>query len=84
MTQTLHNKIALVTGASRGIGAAVAKAYASEGAHVLLLGRVIGALEEVHDDITSAGGQATIMPVDLTDLDGLSTIPMLMRVGIRM
>ncbi|MGB1077221.1 MAG: SDR family NAD(P)-dependent oxidoreductase [Bdellovibrionales bacterium] len=74
MTKVLQDKIALVTGASRGIGASVAKAYAREGAHVILLGRTIGALEEVHDEIVSAGGVATIMPVDLLDFDALSTI----------
>ncbi len=70
----LQNKIALVTGASRGIGASVAKAYARAGAHVILLGRTIGALEEIHDEILREGGKATIMPVDLLDIDALSTI----------
>lgn len=74
MTDLLKDKIALVTGASRGIGASVAKAYAREGAHVILLGRTIGALEEVDDHIRSAGGQSTIMPVDLMDIDALSTM----------
>ena len=74
MSHKLQDRVALITGASRGIGAAVAKAYAREGAHVILLGRVIGALEEVHDQVVEEGGAATIMPVDLTDLDALSTI----------
>lgn len=65
----LSNRLALVTGASRGIGAAVAKAYAKAGAHVILSARTVGALEAVDDEIRAAGGQATIMPVDLLDMD---------------
>lgn len=70
----LKNRIALVTGASRGIGAAVAKAYAREGAHVILLARTAGALEAVDDEIRQAGGTATLMPLDLMkfkDIDSL-------------
>ncbi len=75
MTQKpLNNKIALVTGASRGIGAAVAKAYARAGAHVILLGRTVGALEDMDDVIRGDGGVSTIMPVDLRDIEALSTI----------
>ena len=73
-SQSLKDKIALVTGASRGIGASIAKAYGREGAHVLLLGRTVGALQDVHDHIVADGGKATIMPVDLKDIDALSTI----------
>lgn len=61
----LIGRVALVTGASRGIGAAVAKAYAQAGAHVILLARTVGALEEVDDAIQSIGGHATLMPLDL-------------------
>ncbi|HBR67848.1 MAG TPA: oxidoreductase [Rhodospirillaceae bacterium] len=64
----LKGKIALVTGASRGIGAAVALAYARAGAHVILLARTQGALEEVDDKIRAAGGSATLMPMDLRKL----------------
>lgn len=67
MSARLQGKIALVTGASRGIGAAVAKRYAAEGAHVLLLARTIGGLEEVDDAIQTAGGTATIVPCDLKE-----------------
>ncbi len=65
----LGGRIALVTGASRGIGAAVAKRYAAEGAHVILVAKTQGALEEVHDQITGAGGTATLRPLDLTEFD---------------
>jgi hypothetical protein len=67
MTGKLKNKIALITGASRGIGAAVAKKYASEGAHVILVARTTSGLEEVDDAIKSAGGEATLVPLDLLD-----------------
>lgn len=60
-------RIALVTGASRGIGAAIAKALAGQGAHVILTGRTQGGLEEVEDHIHAAGGTATIAPMDLLD-----------------
>lgn len=70
----LSGKIALVTGASRGIGAAVAKAYAKAGAHVVLLARTVGGLEAVDDEIRAAGGHATLMPVDLMKLDELDAL----------
>jgi NAD(P)-dependent dehydrogenase (short-subunit alcohol dehydrogenase family) len=63
----LDGKIALITGASRGIGAAVAKRFAAEGAQVILAARTVGALEAVDDAIQAAGGKATLVPVDLTD-----------------
>jgi NAD(P)-dependent dehydrogenase (short-subunit alcohol dehydrogenase family) len=62
----LHDRIILVTGASAGIGAAAAKAYAAHGATVILLGRDVGRLEEVYDAIESAGGpQPAAVPFDL-------------------
>ena len=64
---SLQGKIALVTGASRGIGAATAKALAGAGAHVILTARTSAGLEEVEDAIHQAGGTATIAPLDLTD-----------------
>lgn len=70
----LKNRIALVTGASRGIGRAVALAYASEGAHVIAVARRAGALEELDDDIQALGGAATLLRLNLTDgdkIDGL-------------
>lgn len=63
----LKGQIALVTGASRGIGAATAEALAARGAHVLLVARKADKLEEVEDRIHAAGGSATIAPLDLTD-----------------
>jgi NAD(P)-dependent dehydrogenase (short-subunit alcohol dehydrogenase family) len=63
----LTGRIALITGASRGIGAAVAVRFAREGAHVVLAARTVGGLEEVDDAIRSAGGSSTLVPVDLRD-----------------
>ena len=67
----LEGRLALVTGASRGIGAAVARRFAAEGAHVILLARTVGGLEERDDEIRAAGGTATLVPVDLRDFDKL-------------
>lgn len=64
---SLANRIALITGASRGIGAAVAKRFAAEGAHVILAARTVGGLEATDDAIQAAGGASTLVPVDLTD-----------------
>lgn len=61
-----QDRLALVTGASRGIGATIAEALAREGAHVILTARSASGLEEVEDRIHAAGGSATIAPVDLT------------------
>lgn len=70
----LDGKIALVTGASRGIGRAAAKALAASGAHVILVARTVGALEEVDDEIQSAGGSATLVPLNLRDFDALDRL----------
>ncbi len=61
------DRIALITGASRGIGRATAKLLAADGAHVLLLGRHQTTLESVDDEITAAGGKATLIPLDLAN-----------------
>lgn len=71
MSKQLDGRVALVTGASRGIGAAVARRFAAEGAHVVLLARTQGALEEVDDEIRSAGGAATLVPLDLREPDSI-------------
>lgn len=66
-SKPFSGRLALVTGASRGIGAATAEALAAAGAHVILVARTPSALEEVEDRIHAAGGTATIAPLDLTD-----------------
>ena len=66
-TGRLAGRIALITGASRGIGAAVARRFAAEGAHVVLTARTVGGLEELDDQIRAAGGGATLAPLDLRD-----------------
>ncbi len=70
----LAGKIALITGASRGIGAAVAKRFAAEGAHVILCARTVGGLEEVDDAIRAAGGAATLVPLDLRQGDMIDAL----------
>lgn len=67
-------KIALVTGASRGIGRAAARALAGEGAHVIAVARTVGALEELDDEIREAGGAATLVPLDLRDFPALDRL----------
>ena len=69
-----EGRVALVTGASRGIGAATAKALAAKGAHVILTARDDAALERIEDAIHNDGGTATIAPVDLTENDGVARL----------
>ena len=71
MTQPLSGRIALVTGASRGIGYAAALALARAGAHVVAVARTVGGLEELDDAVRAAGGSATLMPLDIRDSEGL-------------
>lgn len=70
----LDGKLALVTGASRGIGAATALALAGAGAHVILTARTSGGLEEVEEKIHAAGGSATIAPLDLIDGESIGRL----------
>jgi NAD(P)-dependent dehydrogenase (short-subunit alcohol dehydrogenase family) len=67
----LAGKVALVSGASRGIGASVARRFAAEGAHVVAVARTVGGLEELDDAIRASGGTATLVPLDLTDFDAI-------------
>jgi NAD(P)-dependent dehydrogenase (short-subunit alcohol dehydrogenase family) len=71
MAKSLASCIALVTGATRGIGRATALALARESAHVVAIGRTPGALEELDDAIKAAGGSATLVPLDMKDSDGI-------------
>jgi NAD(P)-dependent dehydrogenase (short-subunit alcohol dehydrogenase family) len=73
-SQPLSGKLALVTGASRGIGAATAEALAEAGAHVILVARTAQALEDVEERIHAAGGSATIAPLDLTDGESIGKL----------
>jgi NAD(P)-dependent dehydrogenase (short-subunit alcohol dehydrogenase family) len=70
----LSGCIALVTGASRGLGAATALALSKNGAHVVAVARTVGGLEEVDDTIRAAGGSATLVPLDITDGEGLARL----------
>jgi NAD(P)-dependent dehydrogenase (short-subunit alcohol dehydrogenase family) len=74
MTQPLASRIALVSGASRGIGYATARALAKAGAHVIAVARTQGGLEELDDDIRKDGGNATLVPLNLTDFDGIARL----------
>jgi NAD(P)-dependent dehydrogenase (short-subunit alcohol dehydrogenase family) len=70
----LAGQTALVTGASRGIGAATARGLAAAGAHVILVARKVKALEEVEDAIHAIGGTSTIAPLDLTEPDAITRL----------
>ena len=74
MSRSLDGRLALVTGASRGIGRAVALDLARAGAHVVALARTQGALEELDDEIRRLGGEATLVPCDLKDFDALDRL----------
>jgi NAD(P)-dependent dehydrogenase (short-subunit alcohol dehydrogenase family) len=74
MRQPPEGRIALVTGASRGIGRAVAMELARSGAHVIALARTQGALEDLDDAIRSAGSEATLVPCDLKDFEALDRL----------
>lgn len=74
MAQPLAGRIALVTGASRGIGAATALRLAKAGAHVIAVARTVGGLEELDDAIRAAGGTATLVPLDMKDSEGIDRL----------
>ena len=74
MAIDLSGRIALVTGASRGIGRASAIALAKAGAHVILVARTVGGLEETDDEIQTAGGSATLVPLNLRDFDAIDRL----------
>ena len=67
-------RLVLVTGASRGIGPAVAEVLAREGCHLLLVARTVGGLEETDDRVRKAGGSATLVPLDLADGPGIDRL----------
>ena len=74
MSGRLADKVAVVTGASRGIGYAFARALAREGAHVIAVARTVGGLEELDDEIRSLGGSATLVPADLKDTPAIDRL----------
>jgi NAD(P)-dependent dehydrogenase (short-subunit alcohol dehydrogenase family) len=74
MTLPLANRLALVTGASRGIGYVTARALARRGAHIVAVARTQGGLEELDDEIRRDGGSATLVPLNLTDFDGIARL----------
>lgn len=74
MTKTLDGRIALITGASRGIGRASAIALAGAGAHVIAVARTVGGLEETDDLIQKAGGTATLVPMNLRDGEAIDRL----------
>jgi NAD(P)-dependent dehydrogenase (short-subunit alcohol dehydrogenase family) len=74
MPLPLASRIALVTGASRGIGYATARALARAGAHIVAVARTQAGLEELDDEIRRDGGSATLVPLNLTDFDGIARL----------
>src|SRR4051812_5988966 len=75
----LASRIALVTGASRGIGRAITLALAHAGAHVVAVARTVGGLEELDDAIKADGGTATLVPLDMKDFDGIDRLATAVR-----
>jgi NAD(P)-dependent dehydrogenase (short-subunit alcohol dehydrogenase family) len=74
MTKMLEGKVALVTGASRGLGRAAALALAKQGAHIIATARTQGGLEELDDEIKAAGSSATLVPMDITDFPAIDRL----------
>jgi NAD(P)-dependent dehydrogenase (short-subunit alcohol dehydrogenase family) len=73
-SRRLEGRVAVITGASRGIGAATAKRFAAEGAHLILVARTVGGLEEIDDEVKKRGGTATLCPFDLTDYPAIDRL----------
>jgi len=74
MAQQLAGKLAVITGASRGLGRSAALALAKEGAHIIAMARTEGGLTELDDEIKSAGGTATLVPADMKDFDAIDRL----------
>jgi len=72
--QTFENKTVLITGATRGLGQQLALSLAKQGAHIIALGRTVGALEDLDDQIKSLGGQCTLTPLDLIDIETIDAL----------
>ena len=72
--KSLHDRICVVTGATRGIGWSVALELARRGAHVMAVGRTAGALEELDDEIKAIGGSATLVQFDLKDMEAIDRL----------
>ena len=79
MSKPLSDRIALVTGASRGIGAALALQLAQAGAHIVAVARTVGGLEELDDKIKAAGGSATLVPLDMKDSEGVARLALALK-----
>ncbi|MEI9929246.1 MAG: SDR family NAD(P)-dependent oxidoreductase [Rhizomicrobium sp.] len=74
MAKIFEGRIALVTGASRGIGKAASLALAKAGAHVILVARTVGGLEDTDDEVQRSGGSATLVPLDVRDFTALDRL----------
>lgn len=74
MTKRFEGRLAVVTGASRGIGYQLAKGLAAEGAHIIAVARTVGGLEDLDDEIQAAGGSTTLVPLDLADFEALDRL----------